>query len=435
MTHLAGFNGPVKLRWRIALLISVAIAISYLDRQALPVAIKAIERDIPVSNQQFSLLQTAFLLTYGLMYAGGGRLMDVLGTRRGFFAIMLFWSLACASHGLAASFGMLAVSRLLLGVGEGGGFPAATRAITEWFPVKERSTAMGIINAGTAVGMIIAPPLIALVLSFLSWRWIFLLAAAAGLLWTLWWRREYWAPEEHPRLTDLERQHARAENALSAAAENTIPWLQLFRFRETWGVVLAKFLTDAGWYFYLFWLPKYLYDARGFDVKAVGTFAWIPPVAAGIGCLCGGGASSWLLHRGVSVNAARKIVLAVAAFMMPFVLFVPAVPVKWAIALFSLAYFSHQWWSTLVMILPTDLFPKNVVGAVAGLVGCAGAFGGVVFGQAVGYLLDHGFGWGVVFAVAGSFHILGFIVICVAVPVIRPCVQPKPELQPAHAPL
>jgi ACS family hexuronate transporter-like MFS transporter len=151
--------------------------------------------------------------------------------------------------------------------------------------------------------------------------------------------------------------------------------------------------------------------------------------------LCGGGASSWLLHRGVSVNAARKIVLGAAAFMMPFVLFVPAVPVKWAIALFSLAYFSHQWWSTLVMILPTDLFPKNVVGAVAGLVGCAGAFGGVVFGQAVGYLLDHGFGWGVVFAVAGSFHILGFIVICLAVPVIRPCVQPKPQLQPAHAPL
>src|SRR3954468_1932421 len=206
----------------------------------LPVAIKAIEHDIPVSNQQFSLLQTAFLITYGLMYAGGGRLMDLLGTRRGFFAIMLFWSLACAGHSLAANFGMLAVCRLLLGAGEGGGFPAATRAIAEWFPVKERSAAMGIINAGTAAGIIIAPPLIALVLAFLSWRWIFLLTAAAGLLWTLWWRREYWAPEEHPRLTELEREQARAESAVSATAESTIPWLRLFRFRETWGVVLAK---------------------------------------------------------------------------------------------------------------------------------------------------------------------------------------------------
>jgi ACS family hexuronate transporter-like MFS transporter len=411
----------MKMRWRIALLISVAIAISYLDRQTLPVAIKAIERDIPVSNQQFSLLQTAFLLTYGLMYAGGGRLMDLLGTRRGFFLIMVFWSIACAGHGLAANFTMLAVSRLLLGAGEGGGFPAATRAVAEWFPVRERSTAMGIINAGTAAGMIIAPPLIAFVLSFVSWRWIFVIAAAAGLLWTLWWRREYFPPEEHPNLTEGERQQVLAENTSPANTETRIPWLQLFRFRETWGVVLAKFLTDAGWYFYLFWLPKYLYDARGFDVKAVGTFAWIPPVAAGVGCLCGGGASSWLLHRGVSVNRARKIVLGASAFLMPFVLFVPAVPVNWAIALFSLAYFGHQWWSTLVMILPTDLFPKNVVGAVAGLVGCAGALGGVVFGQAVGYLLDHGFGWGVVFAVAGSFHVLGFLVICWAIPTIRPC--------------
>jgi len=344
---------------------------------------------------------------------------------------MVFWSLACAGHALAANFAMLAVCRLLLGAGEGGGFPAATRAVTEWFPVRERSTAMGIINAGTAAGMIVAPPLIALVLSFVSWRWIFVLAAAAGLLWTFWWRREYFPPEQHPALTDTERQRACAENTANTTQEARIPWLQLFRFRETWGVVLAKFLTDAGWYFYLFWLPKYLYDARGFDVKAVGTFAWIPPVAAGIGCLCGGGASSWLLHRGVSVNRARKIVLGVSAFMMPFVLFVPAVPVNWAIALFSLAYFGHQWWSTLVMILPTDLFPKSVVGAVAGLVGCAGAFGGVVFGQFVGYLLDHGFGWGVVFAVAGSFHVLGFLVICFAIPTIRPVV--KPQLEPVLA--
>lgn len=410
----------MKVRWRVALLISVAIAISYLDRQTLPVAIKAIERDIPISNQQFSLLQTAFLLTYALMYAGGGRLMDLLGTRRGFAGIMIFWSLACAGHALARNVVMLGVFRLLLGAGEGGGFPAATRAVAEWFPVRERSTAMGIINAGTAVGMIVAPPLIALVLSFASWRWIFQLTGSAGLLWTLWWRREYFPPEQHPKLTETERRETRSEIDRGSAGASAIGWLQLFRFRQTWGVVLAKFLTDAAWYFYLFWLPKYLYDARGFDIKAVATFAWIPPVAAGIGCLGGGGASSWLLHRGVSLNRARKIVLAAAAFIMPFVLFVPVVPAHWAIALFSLGYFGHQWWSTLVMILPTDLFPKNVVGSVAGVVGCAGALGGIVFGQAVGYLLDHGFGWGVVFAIAGSFHVLGFFIICLAIPTIAP---------------
>ena len=410
----------MKTRWRIACLVSVAIAISYLDRQTLPVAIKAIEQDIPVTNQQFSLLQTAFLITYALMYVGGGKLMDVLGTRRGFTLIMISWSVACAGHGLAANFAMLAACRLLLGAGEGGGFPAATRAVAEWFPIKERSTAMGIMNAGTAAGMIVAPPLIALVLSFASWRWIFFITGATGLIWTLWWRRDYFPPEQHPKLGDAERAELQSVMQPADATQTKLSWMQLLRFRQTWGVVVAKFLSDAAWYFYLFWLPKYLYDARGFDIKAVGTFAWIPPAAAGIGCLVGGWFSSWLLHRQVPLNRARKIALGASAIIMPLILFVPNVPVAWAIALFSVAYFGQQSWSTLVMILPTDIFPKNTVGAVAGLVGFGGAMGGVVFGQAVGYLLDHGHGWGVVFALAGSFHIIAFIVICLAIPIIAP---------------
>ena len=403
----------VNTRWRIAFMVSVAIAISYLDRQTLPVAIKAIERDIPMTNQQFSWLQTAFLITYALMYAGGGQLMDVLGTRKGFTVIMVFWSLACAGHGLAANLAMLAVFRLLLGAGEGGGFPAATRAVTEWFPINERSTAMGIINAGTAIGMIVAPPLIALVLSFASWRWIFFITGAFGLLWTLWWRRSYFAPEE--------QQVGRGVPAEPLPTPSPhLGWVELFRFRQTWGVVIAKFLSDAAWYFYLFWLPKYLYDARGFDIKAVGTFAWIPPAGAGIGCLVGGWFSSWLLQRQLSVNRARKFALGASAIVMPLILFVPSVPVAWAIALFSLAYFGQQSWSTLVMILPTDIFPKANVGAVAGLVGFGGAMGGVVFGQLVGYLLDRGYGWTPVFALAGSFHVVAFLIICLAIPIIRP---------------
>ena len=190
------------LRWRIAFLVSIAIAISYLDRQTLPWAIKAIQTDIPITNQQKAALDSAFLLAYGLMYLGGGRLLDVLGTRRGFLFIMIFWSLACASHGFAGGVAMLAASRLLLGVGEGGGFPAATRVVAEWFPVQERATAMGIINAGTAVGAMIAPPFIALVLAevhwlqLASWRWVFFLTGMFGLAWSAWWWRAYYAPEE-----------------------------------------------------------------------------------------------------------------------------------------------------------------------------------------------------------------------------------------------
>src|SRR5579864_1114313 len=185
------------MRWKIAVLVSMAIAISYLDRQTLPVAVSAIGRDIPLSNEQFSTLQSAFLFSYAFMYAGGGKLSDVLGTRVGFTVIMIFWSLACASHALALSFVMLAVSRFLLGMGEGGGFPAATRAVAEWFPTHERATAMGIINAGTAVGGVIAPPLIAIILSFVSWRWIFVISGGLGLVWTAWWRLSYFTPVEH----------------------------------------------------------------------------------------------------------------------------------------------------------------------------------------------------------------------------------------------
>ncbi len=407
------------LRWRIAILISFAIAISYLDRQTLPVAIQAIGKDIPLSNQQFSDLQSAFLISYAFMYAGGGKLTDALGTRLGFTLIMAFWSLACASHGLALSFAMLAVSRFLLGMGEGGGFPAATRAVAEWFPVRERSTAMGIINAGTAVGAVVAPPMIAIILSYTSWRWIFILAGVMGLLWTVWWRLAYYPPGEHPRLSSQERDEIQSV-VRPSVSEKKVRWVDLLRIREAWGLVSAKFLSDAAWYFYLFWLPKYLYDARGFDIKAVGKFAWIPYAASGVGCLVGGWFSSYLVRRQFSLGVARKVALGLSAVVMPSILLVPHVGVSWALAIFSLAYFGQQSWSTLVMVLPADLFPTRVVGAVAGLVGFGGAMGGIVFGEVVGYLLDHGFGYGVVFTLAGTFHVVAFLVILATVPAVRP---------------
>jgi MFS transporter, ACS family, hexuronate transporter len=400
------------LRWRIAFLVSAAIAISYLDRQTLPVAVSAIAKDIPLSNTQFSTLQSAFLFSYAFMYAGGGKLTDVLGTRQGLTAIMIFWSLACASHALALSFGMLAVSRFLLGMGEGGGFPAATRVVAEWFPTQDRASAMGIINAGTAVGAVIAPPLIALILAFANWRWIFVIAGALGLLWTAWWRRSYFVPEANA--VEAERQQ------MLGVPEMNPRWIDLLRIREVWGLIVAKFLSDAAWYFYLFWLPKYLYDARGFDTKAVGTFAWIPYAAAGVGCLTGGWFSSYLIRRQFSLDVARKVALGLSAAVMPLIILVPHVSVSWAIAIFSVAYFGQQSWSTLVMVLPTDLLPRSVVGSVAGLVGFGGAMGGIAFGQLVGYLLDHGIGYPTVFVLAGIFHVIAFAVILTAIPAFQP---------------
>ena len=410
-----------SLRWRIALLICAAISISYFDRQTLPVAIAAIQREIPVTNTQFADLQAYFLVAYAVMYAGGGKLIDTLGTRAGFAWIMLWWSLACASHGLARSFAMLAGSRLLLGAGEGGGFPAATKAVAEWFPARERSTAMGIINAGTAVGAVIAPPAISLIITGLNWRWVFFFSGALGLAWTAFWWKRYRPAREHPQLGPAERgQIAEALRYTGGDERSAGGWLRLFAFPQVWGLVSAKFLSDAAWYFYLFWLPKYLYDARGFDIKAVGAFAWIPYAFSGLGSLCGGWFSSELIRRGHSLNFARKAALGASAALMPWILFLTHVPVALALGLFSLAFFGQQSWSTLVMILPADLFPHRAVGSVAGLVGFGGAMGGAVFGMVAGYLLDHGFGYGPVFAAVSTFHVAAFFVILLSVRKVAP---------------
>jgi len=405
------------------LLVCVAIAISYLDRQSLPVAVAAIQHDIPLTNTQFGALSSVFLLAYALAYAGGGVLIDRLGTRRGFLVIMVFWSLACASHSLAINVWMLAGSRFLLGAGEGGGFPAATKVIAEAFPVRERSTAMGIVNAGTAVGAVVAPPAIAAILIYGNWRWVFVACAAAGLLWAAWWSLSAVALAKADAFArrPLRSQLRRDESDFAEGTdENTLPWTSLLKLRQVWGLVGAKFLTDAAWFFYIAWLPKYLYDARGFDVKQVGYYAWVPFAASGIGSLTGGWFSSWLIGRGRSVNFARKLALGLSAAMMPVIIFVTHVPVEWAIVLFSIAFFGQQSWSTLVMIVPTDLFERRIVASVAGLVGFGGAMGGLAMNLIAGRLLDLGFGYQTVFSVVGTLHVIGFCVILLTIREIRP---------------
>ncbi len=418
----------MKLRWRIAFLIGAAIAISYLDRQTVSVAIAAIEREIPISNAQFSTLQALFLVAYAAMYVGGGRLLDALGTRRGFVLIMVWWSLACAAHGLVTGFFTLALCRFMLGIGEGGGFPAATKAVAEWFPTQERSMAMGIINGGTAIGAVAAPPLIAFIILFAGWRWVFFAVGALGLIWTLGWSRDYFLPGSHPKLTAGEREEIREVFSQENDAGLRVSWFSLFSFVEVWGLVIAKFMSDAAWYFYLFWLPKYLYDVRGFDVKKVGYYAWIPYAAAGVGCIVGGWFSGWLIKRGKSLDFARKAALGASAAVMPLILVVPHVGAQWAIVVFSIAFFGQQSWSTLIMIVPTDLFPKRIVASVAGLVGFGGAIGGVIFNLVVGYLLTNGYGYATVFGLVSMFHVAAFCLILVTVRRVRPLIIPQKQM-------
>lgn len=386
--------------WYFVILVTAAIAISYFDRQTLPVAIASIERSIPLSDQQFSWLQFAFLIPYAFLYVLGGRLLDWMGTRRGFLLIMIWWSVACALHGLAVSFGTLLVARCLLGMGEGGGFPAATRVVAEWIPLDRRSTAMGIINGGTAVGSVLAPPLIGVVLLTSGWRAVFFASGAVGLAWVGWWFVGY-------------RGESGASSATldARAAAEELSLFDLVSIRKVQVLVFAKFMSDSAWYFYLLWLPKYLYDARGFDIKQVSYYAWIPYGASGVGSFLGGWLSSALLSRGRSLNFSRKFVLGLSAVFMPVVMLVPHVPVGWALALFSVAFFCQQSWSGLIMTLPADIFPLSAVGSVAGMVGFGGAVGGAVFGLVAGFLLGHGFGYQTLFLIVGTFHVIGFLAI------------------------
>jgi ACS family hexuronate transporter-like MFS transporter len=271
-------------------------------------------------------------------------------------------------------------------------------------PAEERSTAMGIINAGTAVGSVLAPPMIGLILLGSGWRAVFFVAGAVGFAWTLWWWLSYRSNSSTVSVNTLDVRLLAEQLSIR----------ELLGFRGVQALVFAKFMSDSAWFFLLFWLPKYLYDIRGFDVKQMSYFAWIPYAASGIGSFLGGWVSAKLLQSGRSLDFSRKLVLGINAAMMPAVMLVPFVPVSVALFLFSLAFFSQQSWSGLIMTIPADTFPLSAVGTVAGMVGFAGSIGGALFGIVAGQLLGRGFSYTTLFCLVGTFHLIGYLVLVFA---------------------
>jgi MFS transporter, ACS family, hexuronate transporter len=420
-----------NFRWWIAGLLALATALNYLDRQSFPVVVGEIRKEIPISDEQYGRLTSAFLLAYAIMYAGGGRIMDWLGARVGYAVMIVFWSAANFCTGLVSSVLGLGVFRFLLGMGEGGGFPGSGKAVAEWFPPRERSLAFGIFNTGSSLGAVLAPPLIALIVANLGWRWVFFVTGSIGFVWAAIWLRLYQPPATNRFVSAEEREYIRQSLVVptpATAQDERIRWFQLFTYPQVLGLMAAKFLTDSAWYFFIFWLPKYLGDVRQLDIKQIGYFAWIPFAFAGLGSLIGGWFSIFLMRRGLSLNAARKWALGASAALLPVSLFIVASPLSLAIVFFSLAMFAHQFWSSNVQTLPADLFPSRVVGSVEGLLGSAGSFGGMLFGLLVGSLIQTQ-GYGPAFIIAGILHPIGFLLILLSVPRIEP-VGPRP---PAHS--
>ncbi|MDW3652421.1 MAG: MFS transporter [Bacteroidia bacterium] len=397
-------------RWWIAGLLALATALNYLDRQSLPVAISEIQKSITISEVAYSRLQMLFLISYSLMYLVGGKLIDIMGSRLGYLVMILWWSIANFIHGLMSTVMGLGVARFLLGMGEGGGFPASAKVVSEWFPAKERSLAFGIFNTGSSLGSVIAPPMIAFIILELDWRWVFFLTGSLGFIWAFFWFRMYQKPENSTRVSEEEKAYIKAGQIQEETEGPKVKWVDLFKFKKTWGLVLAKFLSDAAWYFYIFWLPKYLADARGLDIKEIGYYAWIPFAFAGAGSFLAGWLSTYLIKKNISLDRSRKICLAIAACLMPIALFITGVPLSMAIVFFSMAMFGHQAFSTLMQTLTADMYPSHSVGSIAGLVGAAGSMGGVVFSFFVGLLLSN-FGYGPVFIIAGILHPISFLLI------------------------
>jgi ACS family hexuronate transporter-like MFS transporter len=406
-------------RWIICALLFFATTINYLDRQVLGLLAPTLQRDLGWSEADYGNIVSWFSFMYGLTMLGMGRVMDWLGTRRGFALAIIAWSTAAMAHAAARSVVAFSFARAFLGLGESGNFPGAIKTVSEWFPNSERALAVGIFNAGSNVGAVLAPITVPYIALTWGWEWAFIATGATGFIWLVFWWALYREPAKHPKVSPAELALIEGDRAVAAPR---IPWFQLLRYRQTWAFLIGKSLTDPVWLFYLFWLPKFL-DA-GWGVKLAGVAA--PLVAiyvfADTGSVIGGWFSSALIKRGWTVNRARKTAMLVAALLIVPTLFAPRVNGMWAaVALVSVAAAAHQWWSANLFTSVSDMFPRTAVGSVTGIGGFGGAMAGFFFQRYTGSILQATGGkYGIIFAICGVAYVGAWILFHLLVPRMKP---------------
>ena len=399
------------LRWVMVGLVFLATVINYIDRQTVSVLKTSISADLGLTNPEYAAIQNSFLIAYGVSQMVSGRIYDVVGTRVGFTISIVVWSIAAVAHAAARSMTSFAFWRFVLGFGEAGNWPGAAKAIAEWFPARERALGMGIFNTGAAVGGALSPPLIAWLASSWGWRPTFVITGALGLGWLVLWLWLYRVPEKHPWLGDAERAYIlEGQRETDTFAAGWRPgWLELLRYRQVWAVVIARFLTDPIWWLYVFWLPSYFQEARGFSLQQVGWSAWFPFLAGGLGALTGGWASGFLISRGWSLDRARKTVMSAGALLVPAgILAVRAESPYVALLWMGVVLFGFQVWISNVLTLPGDFFPGRAVASVAGLGGTAAAVASVLYNWNTGRVVDL-LGYTPVFVAAGVLGPLGLL--------------------------
>lgn len=422
-----------RYRWVICFLLFLAATINYIDRQVIGLLKPTLQQQYGWSEIDYADIVFSFQLAYaiGLLLAGG--FIDRVGTRIGFAIAVGLWSVAAMAHAEAAAYGpavaaLLGVfgltyapsvagfiaARFALGIGEAGNFPAAIKAVAEWFPLKERAFATGLFNSGTNIGAVMAPLIVPWITVTYGWYWAFIVTGAIGFFWIALWLPLFRSPEHHPRVSAAELAHIRSDLAPPAAR---VPLRALLPHRQTWAFAVGKFMTDPIWWLYLFWVPDFLNRNHGLNLLAVGPPLVAIYLIADVGSIGGGWLSSALIKRGWTVNAARKTAMFVSACAVIPIVFASMATSLWtAVLLVALAAAAHQGWSANMFTLASDMFPKQAVGTVVGFGGMAGAFGGMLIAKLTGYLLETTGSYVPVFLIAGSTYLTALLIIHLLAP-------------------
>ena len=381
-------------RWLIVALLFLGTVINYLDRQIIGLLKPTLELEFNWTETDFGKIMSAFSFAYAIGLLVSGRFIDKVGTKLGYSVAVIVWSLAGLGHALAKSVAGFGIARLSLGIGEAGNFPAAMKAVSEWFPKKERALATGIFNSGTAIGVVVALIIVPIIMQNYGWHEVFWITGAMGFIWLIFWLWLYEIPSRQKRLSAEELAYIESDhddNADQVQSTTKISWAKLFTFPQTWAFVTGKFLIDPIFWFFLFWLPSYFSSTFNLDLKVISPELMLIYGATTIGSIAGGYFSSQLINRGWPTLKARKGVLLLFAILELVIMIAIAqfVTDKWvAVGLISLAVAVHQAWATNIFTLASDMFPKEVVSSVVGIGGMTGAIGGILFPIFVGYLLD-----------------------------------------------
>jgi ACS family hexuronate transporter-like MFS transporter len=413
---LPWYSGSV--RWRVCAMLLAATTINYIDRQVLGVLAPFLQEQIGWNEIEYGYIVTAFQAAYAIGLLCAGAIIDRFGTRIGYAISIGVWSLAAMSHALATGVISFAAARFALGLGEAGNFPSAIKTVAEWFPRRERALATGIFNSGSNIGAIVAPLLVPVVATLWGWQAAFLCTGLLSALWLIAWLLTYRTPEQHPGMSAAELAYIRSD---AAEPPTRLPWMQILRYRQAWAFIAAKFMTDPIWWFFLFWLPKFLHAEYGLTLLGLGAPLIAIFVCADVGSIAGGWLAGRLIRRGWSVNRARKSAMAACALAVVPIVFAAGADNLWlAVALIGLATAGHQGWSANVFTLASDLFPRAAVASVVGVGGFAGAVGGMLIANFVGFLLQATGSYVPVFLVAGSAYLLALAVVHVLAPRLEP---------------